>query len=441
MIIYFLSSNNYLEFICSIGYNVIRIYTMDFDTTGNNHILDNSPPPRGFDTGTARFDLGIPGLAAECVEAMYRSTGAAVSHKDRLPYVCVAVGVLLGIGFGFHRDGMLYGPIGAVIGVVFGLVGGIFVGLVLHVAVVPLIHPESYALKQIRIGNYLNASKSIRRAKALNRFGENIPEPILKLILMPLGIWRSDLPPAVASANLTAWEGILAESVGDIEEAANSYMNALSSWAGHTFVLAGVLELIIREEMWDRASAATRSANKYLYRARDAKVIKTVKDHLKIIEKYLPIDAEPVRKGFAGDNKISGATPVKYLSIRIVENPGSQISNGSLIIDDERGRKALKLAAMPFHLILILAESILIQSELGKDESQLGWVSIQSLLDNLPWTSSNVMNTNVHKLVYKVRSHLAKAGVDRGIVEDNQNGCYRLNVPPESITIEKGIRV
>jgi len=104
--------------------------------------VDNDRPG-GFDTGTGRFDLAVPGLVAKCIEALYRSTGVEAVRRDRIPYAAVSVGVILGLVFGFGRQGMLYGPIGAGLGVVFGAVGGAFVGLVLHFAAGAILRPEA----------------------------------------------------------------------------------------------------------------------------------------------------------------------------------------------------------------------------------------------------------------------------------------------------------
>jgi hypothetical protein len=73
----------------------------------------------------------------------------------------------------------------------------------------------------------------------------------------------------------------------------------------------------------------------------------------------------------------------------------------------------------------------------GSVHAQSGWVPINELLQTLPWTTSSVTNSNVHKLVYKTRSLLVEHGIDRLLLEENQNGCYRLNIPPEKIKIEK----
>jgi len=92
---------------------------------------------------------------------------------------------------------------------------------------------------------------------------------------------------------------------------------------------------------------------------------------------------------------------------------------------------------MPFHFVLTLAEYMKMQEKLNQDPSQTGWVTIQELLELLPWTTPYVTNTNVHKLVYKIRTQLSGAGLDRSLIEENLNGCYRLRIPPAQVTIEK----
>ena len=78
---------------------------------------------------------------------------------------------------------------------------------------------------------------------------------------------------------------------------------------------------------------------------------------------------------------------------------------------------------------------------MGGDRSgepeQMGWVSINDLLATLPWTTPNVTNSNVHKLVYKLRNTLEQHDMDRSFIEENLNGCYRICLPPERIQIER----
>ncbi len=407
---------------------------------GGEAVYHNS----GFDIGSGRFDLGVPGLVAECVEALYRSTGVPAVQRDRLPYAAVVVGVILGLGFGFHPDGMLYGPIGAALGVIFGAVGGVFAGLFLHFAARPILRPEAEALRQVRMGNFQNAGRTLRRAERWIWRDRNSFERIARLILPPLGIGRSDLPPEIAAANLVASEGILAESVGDVEEAMNSYLGALDLWPRHTFVLASLIELTMREKTWDRMEEVVNTADRFLERARDPRLVSTVKEHLQFLEAEEHKEKKPPEWKPKEEETpyVAQRLPASGLQCRIVENPGSQISNGVLIVKHGVGdEKLLKLPAMPFHMVLILAEYMKSQDIEGKDSAQMGWVTIQELLDKLPWTTPHVTNSNVHKLVYKVRTQLTRVGMDRNLIEENLNGCYRLRVSPKRVTIERAVRV
>ena len=412
--------------------------------TGYGRSGKGKNPQGGFDTGTGRFDLGVPGLVVECIEALYHSTGAKVAQRDRLFYTSVIFGIVLGLIFGYERHGMLYGPIGAALGVVFGAVGGSFAGLFLRTVCRPILKPEEEAIRQVRIGNLHKAGRAFRRAKKWIWRDRNVFERLASLALGPLGIVRADMPPEIAAANLAACEGILAESAGDMEEAINAYLRALEFWPRHTFVMASLMELIYRENMLDRASEVAKTAGRFIDRARDPRTAQAVKENLVLLEAALPSGEKAEDEGVPHQEEAPVISP-DFLPAgphcRLVENPGSQMSNGSLILSHQGDEKILKLPTMPFHLVLALAETMKAGAPESRDAAQIGWVTIQELLDSLPWTTPYVTNSNVHKLVYKVRRQLDGAGIDRNLIEENMNGCYRLRVPPDRIVIERASRV
>jgi len=393
----------------------------------------------GFDTGTGRYDLGVPGLVAECIENMYRSTGADPVPRDRLLPAAVITGVLMGFGFGFHPAGIIYGPIGAALGVIFGAAAGGLAGVALRKLGEPWLMPQARMLRQVRRGDFRSALRAVRRAGFWVFRDRNPLERLARLLVFPLGLGSPDLPPDIAAANLAAVEGVLAESVGDVEEATRAYLRALHLWPRHTFVLASLMELTIREETYDRLQEVVGAARRYLDRARDQRLVRAVDDHLEFLKKSF--EHKQGRSELkAGEEEIpymKEKAAKEQPSFNIVENPGSQITNGLLIIERSGDRKALKLAAMPFHLLLLLAESGKKAGAGLVDPSQAGWVSIQELLEKLPWTTPNVTNSNVHKLVYKLRNQLESAGLERALIEENLNGCYRLGIPPQRIEIRK----
>ncbi len=394
----------------------------------------------GFDTGTGRYDLGVPGLVAECIEEMYHSTGVEVAQRDRLLPAGIIAGIILGFGFGFHPAGIIYGPIGAALGVIFGAAGGFVVGLALTTLGEPWLKPRAQMLRQVKKGNFRSALMSLGRAGFWIFRDRNPFERLTRLLVSPLGLGSPDLPPDIAAANLVAVEGVLAESVGDVEEAVNSYLAALHLWPRHTFVLASVMELLIREEIYDRLQEVVEAAHRYLDRARDPRLVRAVNDHLDSLkdsfqkrEKRSEFKMHEPEMAYLKE-RVEREQP----SCNLVENPGSQITNGLLIVGSSGEEKTLKLAAMPFHLLLFLAEAMKESAHrYGEDSSQAGWVSIQELLEKLPWTTPNVTNSNVHKLVYKVRNQIEDAGLDRNLVEENLNGCYRLSTPSEKIEIRR----
>ena len=403
---------------------------------------ENGATETGAEACVDNFDLGIPGIVADCIEALYRSTGVSARRRDRLFQTSVIICVLIGLVAGFHGDGMLYGPIGAALGVIFGVVAGALIGLAVGFVGGPRLRPEAKALAQVRLGNYRNAAKYFRRSEMWIFDGRGFFERAARIPLELTGISRSDLPPEIARANLSACEGILAESVGDIEEALNSYLKALDYWPRHTFILASAIDLVARERMFDRVGEVVEAAGEFVDAARDGRIVESVKGKM---SRLLETAGGEIGDGGRvcyneGDYNIE-KKPSVVKSFSLVENPGSEISNGTLFIDDGAGEKSLKLAAMPFHLLMALAESMSSKPEATMDESQIGWVPINALLDKLPWTTAHVTNSNVHKLVYKVRTQMSRVGMNRSMLEENLNGCYRLNVDSDKISIKRAVRV
>lgn len=403
-----------------------------------------TPSAKGKAPGSARYDLGVPGLVAQCIEDLYRSTGTIVAPPDRLFVLSVVVGVLTGLFFGYLPGGLLYGIIGAALGVLFGAIGGTAVGALLRWGAGPWLRPEDLALRLTRTGRIRSASIAIRRAKRWVILDRNPLSRLANLFLSGLGIARNDLPPDIALANIAACEGIFAESVGDTQSAAEAYKKALGHWPRHGFVMMSLLDLIIREEMWEMTEEARELTEQFIKNARDKSLERAALEYIEILKPAPEAPEPPEKAAPAPPLRIAEdlspyqrpAQTKGMISCKLIENPGSQISNGLIVVRYTSEEKSFKLPPMPFQLMLMLAEAMR-KSESGRDPAQIGWVSINDLLNSLPWTTSTVTNSNVHKLVYKTRNHLAAHEMDRNFIEENLNGCYRLSLPPENIEVER----
>lgn len=390
--------------------------------------------------GAGGYDLGVPGITAKCVEDMYRSVGASPHFFDRLAIIALAVGILLGLYFGYEpghyeRGEMLYGPIGSAIGFVFGLAGGGAVGALIHWVLAWWFKPEEYALKMIRSGKLQSAVSAMNRTEKKIHLARKAGS--LRFILEWLGLIRSDIPHDIHLANINGAKGIIAESAGDSQSALAFYLNALQNWSRHGFIIVSLLDLIIREEMTEFWEEAKEIAEKFVSQTRDTNMKRAVKEYLDTIDPGITSPSPTTDRGKIAESPSSYDKTIKADDIilcRLVENPGSQISNGMFIVQTFGTEKKIKLPPMPFQLLLTLGKAL--ESSPSTDDEQRGWVSINELLQTLPWTTSSVTNSNVHKLVYKTRSLFAEHGIDRYILEENQNGCYRLNIPSEKLEIE-----
>lgn len=335
---------------------------------------------------------------------------------------------------------MLFGIIGASMGTLFGAVGGLFAGIFIRITPLMAINPMAYAGKLILSNRPEKAKNIILSALDSHHKRLALKHMVYGILGKIFFIEGHYMPENMTASSYLVSAALISQFTDDRVEAARLYIDALEYWPANAFALNSLAELVELDELAGFKEQAAEALETFEVHASDtaraqldAKLVKGVDSSYKV---------KPMRRLIAAEKAVeyvresSPSTRKNYL--RVIENPSRQVSNGEVeaMLEGAGTPVRVKLAAMQFQLILYLAEAMFKHAKSDIDFAQMGWVPIDELIEKLPWTVSVVTSNNVHKLVYKLRKDLENAGLAKKLIEENQNGFYRLQARPDELKIE-----
>jgi len=393
------------------------------------------------------FSFDTPEQLKRTCEDLFYWQGVELFARSRLHLILAGILSVVGFANGLDPAGYLYGPIGAVIGAGVGFgVGWAGAEVLLRVGLAKL----SFSLNLERLiiaGRYREAGDLCKKFRERRErvFKENhrISSRLLKEVVLAYD-WifaqHYSVNRDLFSALFLALEGILREANGDVERAVELYQESLKSIPNNAYIFYALVSLWEIHPEIDVDRKLVENCLDQLEQTRSAlgKIVlgiyrKWLED--KLAEERVALEEgiqlKPVDQRAELKNKFY---KTDYF-IRLIENPGSPVSSGLLEVEDEE-MVVIRLAPMPFQLAHYLASAMKEELEKKRHPDQQGWVSVQELVEKLPWTVGEVDASNVHKLVYKLRKAFREAGVDENLIEYN-NGCYRISTHPSKIQIEK----
>jgi hypothetical protein len=104
-------------------------------------------------------------------------------------------------------------------------------------------------------------------------------------------------------------------------------------------------------EFWEESREI---AKKFVTQTRDANIKKAVKEYLDTMDAGITSPSPTTARRKIAESPSSYDKTIKAEDIilcRLVENPGSQISNGVLVVQTFGGEKRVKLPPMPFSVV------------------------------------------------------------------------------------------
>jgi len=405
---------------------------------------------RTLNLNVPEFNLDTPGRTLRTCEELFYWQGLELAVPRRLNYLVGGLCSLGGLASGLDPSGSLYGPVGGIIGASLGFALGWFsVEALLRVGLGRL--SFSYSLRNlIRAGRYSLAGELCARfrekRKRLFKGRERIGGRVLYWLSLGFDWIMGQYYPLEEKFLLSifyALEGILREAGGELEQAVELYQESLRLYPANAYCFYALVSLWeIRRDLkvdlglisecltaLEKSRSALARMVLGIYQSWLEEEIKSREPELE--EERLSL--KPVERREKKEPGLEFYKTNYYL--RLIENPGSPVPGGLLEVENDE-LVVIRLAPMPFQLAQYLAQAMKKEQEKKRHPDQQGWVSVQELVEKLPWTVGGVDASNVHKLVYKLRRAFRQAGVDENLIEYN-NGCYRLSTSPARIQIER----
>ena len=405
---------------------------------------------RTLNLNVPEFNLDTPGRTLRTCEELFYWQGLELAVPRRLNYLVGGLCSLGGLASGLDPSGSLYGPVGGIIGASLGFALGWFsVEALLRVGLGRL--SFSYSLRNlIRAGRYSLAGELCARfrekRKRLFKGRERIGGRVLYWLSLGFDWIMGQYYPLEEKFLLSifyALEGILREAGGELEQAVELYQESLRLYPANAYCFYALVSLweIRRDLKVDlglisECLTALEKSRSALARMVLGIYQSWLEEEIKSREPELEEERVSIKPVERREKKEPGLEFYKTnYYLRLIENPGGPVPGGLLEVENEE-LMVIRLAPMPFQLAQYLAQTMKKEQEKKRHPDQQGWVSVQELVEKLPWTVGGVDASNVHKLVYKLRRAFRQAGVDENLIEYN-NGCYRLSTSPARIQIER----
>ena len=405
---------------------------------------------RTLNLNVPEFNLDTPGRTLRTCEELFYWQGLELAVPRRLNYLVGGLCSLGGLASGLDPSGSLYGPVGGIIGASLGFALGWFsVEALLRVGLGRL--SFSYSLRNlIRAGRYSLAGELCARfrekRKRLFKGREQIGGRVLYWLSLGFDWIMGQYYPLEEKFLLSifyALEGILREAGGELEQAVELYQESLRLYPANAYCFYALVSLweIRRDLKVDlglisECLTALEKSRSALARMVLGIYQSWLEEEIKSREPELEEERVSIKPVERREKKEPGLEFYKTnYYLRLIENPGGPVPGGLLEVENEE-LMVIRLAPMPFQLAQYLAQTMKKEQEKKRHPDQQGWVSVQELVEKLPWTVGGVDASNVHKLVYKLRRAFRQAGVDENLIEYN-NGCYRLSTSPARIQIER----
>ncbi len=405
---------------------------------------------RTLNLNVPEFNLDTPGRTLRTCEELFYWQGLELAVPRRLNYLVGGLCSLGGLASGLDPSGSLYGPVGGIIGASLGFALGWFsVEALLRVGLGRL--SFSYSLRNlIRAGRYSLAGELCARfrekRKRLFKGREQIGGRVLYWLSLGFDWIMGQYYPLEEKFLLSifyALEGILREAGGELEQAVELYQESLRLYPANAYCFYALVSLweIRRDLKVDlglisECLTALEKSRSALARMVLGIYQSWLEEEIKSREPELEEERVSIKPVERREKKEPGLEFYKTnYYLRLIENPGGPVPGGLLEVENEE-LMVIRLAPMPFQLAQYLAQAMKKEQEKKRHPDQQGWVSVQELVEKLPWTVGGVDASNVHKLVYKLRRAFRQAGVDENLIEYN-NGCYRLSTSPARIQIER----